>query len=388
MSRLRSVIVGDNGASTLSAPATPAAARDAEGSPVAGGFSEREAWRRVCSGWCPLFAGFRERGFSVEWHDFECPFQLDWARSFHPQSLEICLNLTGRGWLVERDSTVEVRPRSSVFYYCGSRPLPAWRAAEERHQFLTVELSREFIDQRLAETDGDVDPTVQRLLNGPPGDSAVAGVVDLSAEAERMVQALRQPPIRQAARPLWFESKVLEIIAHQLFEPHPENELFCDRQKRVARERVQRVLAVLEANLAEVPDLETLGRQVGCSPYHLSRTFSSETGLTIPQFLRQRRLERAGELLRSGRQNVTEAALAVGYSSLSHFSQAFREHFGCCPGLYPLSLPGQGLALQPASSGALEQATQPKSPEVSVTANAHTREPGSTSPVNRRRARG
>jgi AraC-like DNA-binding protein len=68
--------------------------------------------------------------------------------------------------------------------------------------------------------------------------------------------------------------------------------------------------------------------------------------MTIPQFLRQRRLERAGELLRSGRRNVTEAALEVGYSSLSHFSQAFREHFGCCPGLYPLALPGQGLPLK------------------------------------------
>jgi AraC-like DNA-binding protein len=213
-------------------------------------------------------------------------------------------------------------------------------------------------------------------------------VVDLSAEAERMIHSLRQPPIRQAARPLWFESKVLEIIAHQLFEPQPEAELFCDRQKRVARERVQRVVAVLDSNLAEAPDLETLGRQVGCSPYHLSRTFSSETGLTIPQFLRQRRLERAGEMLRSGRRNVTEAALAVGYSSLSHFSQAFREHFGCCPGLYPLALPGQGIALHPAAHGASEQRPPLKTLEKSACADAGPRETRSATPVPRRRSRG
>jgi AraC-like DNA-binding protein len=46
------------------------------------------------------------------------------------------------------------------------------------------------------------------------------------------------------------------------------------------------------------------------------------------------RLERAAHLLRSGRCNVTEAAMAVGYTSLSHFSKAFWETFGCCPGLY------------------------------------------------------
>ncbi len=58
--------------------------------------------------------------------------------------------------------------------------------------------------------------------------------------------------------------------------------------------------------------------------------------MTIQQFLRQARLERAAELLRAGIHNVTEAALEVGYNSLSHFTVAFREVFGCCPGLYPL----------------------------------------------------
>jgi AraC-like DNA-binding protein len=50
--------------------------------------------------------------------------------------------------------------------------------------------------------------------------------------------------------------------------------------------------------------------------------------------LREIRLDRAAKLLRAGRSNVTQAAFAVGYQSLSHFSKAFWERFGCCPGLY------------------------------------------------------
>ena len=57
--------------------------------------------------------------------------------------------------------------------------------------------------------------------------------------------------------------------------------------------------------------------------------------MTIPQYVRKVRMERAAELLRSGRFNVTEAAMEVGYSSLSHFSQAFCQVMGCCPVLYP-----------------------------------------------------
>ncbi len=45
-------------------------------------------------------------------------------------------------------------------------------------------------------------------------------------------------------------------------------------------------------------------------------------------------MERVAELLRSGKHDVTEAVLEVGYSSLSHFSQAFCQTMGCCPGLY------------------------------------------------------
>src|SRR4030095_14759507 len=98
---------------------------------------------------------------------------------------------------------------------------------------------------------------------------------------------------------------------------------------------------VSRACLQAPPSRENVGRQVGSSHFYLSRTFTRETGLTLSQWLRRARLERAAELLRLRKCNVTEAALEVGYSSLSHFSQAFHEMHGCCPGLYPLRTPSQ-----------------------------------------------
>ncbi len=310
--------------------------------PAGEGFSEREAWRSVCAGWCPLFAGFREWGFSVEWHSFQCPFQLDWSRSFHPESLEICLNLDGRGRLVEGRRSVEVPPRSAVFYWCADGGPRAWRLPDQNHAFFTVELSRSFLARRLNGREPGLHSLVRNVLTQPAPPGAVAETAPLTSELERLAQGLRHPPPQQAARVLWYESRALELASLLLFELRPEAELFCDRQRRVARERVERVVALLAADLEHPPNLEELGRRVGCSAWYLSRTFSAEMGMTIPQYLRRRRLERAAELLRSGRYNVTEAALAVGYSSLSHFSQAFHEHFGCCPGLYPK--PGPQLA--------------------------------------------
>ena len=115
----------------------------------------------------------------------------------------------------------------------------------------------------------------------------------------------------------------------------------CTRAQRLAAERAARVKAILLENLAETPSLEELGRRVACSHFYPSPTSTRETGITLSQWLRHARLERAADLLRTRKCNVTEGGLEVGYSSLRYFSHAFHEMFRCCPGLYPLRTPSR-----------------------------------------------
>ena len=128
---------------------------------------------------------------------------------------------------------------------------------------------------------------------------------------------------------------MLEILAQTIYPDENPDELFCQRHQRSNRERVERVRYLIERDLENPPSLEMLAQEVGCSSFYLSRVFAQETGASIPKFLRLKRMEKAAELLRTGRANVTEAAVTVGYASLSAFNKAFVELFGCCPGLYP-----------------------------------------------------
>ena len=50
--------------------------------------------------------------------------------------------------------------------------------------------------------------------------------------------------------------------------------------------------------------------------------------------MRQFRLERAAELLRSRQGNVSEVAYAVGFNSLSYFSRCFSDQFGQTPSAF------------------------------------------------------
>jgi AraC-like DNA-binding protein len=294
---------------------------------------EAVAWREVPHGWRQLWGDFDRLGVALQWHDFRTERDLDWGMSFRPQSLEFCLNVAGRGAVGDRADYV---PSSAGYYAVADEPLRASRQARDRHQFVTVEFSNSRLQEQLADCESDLDPQLRAAIFPEKRRAIVSTARPMTPEQHQVVSSLLAPPVSKAAQSLWYQSKALELMSHFLFTPK-DPEFFCMRQKRVARDRVERTKELLARDLANPPTLEMLGREVGCSPFYLSRSFSREVGLTIPQYLRKLRMERAAELLRSGRYNVTEAATEVGYASLSHFSKAFCETIGCCPVLYPMA---------------------------------------------------
>jgi AraC-like DNA-binding protein len=196
-----------------------------------------------------------------------------------------------------------------------------------------VELRADFLAKQVAGAENALDPLVRDGALRSKPQSRIGSVRPLTVAPERLAASLSSPPVGPTALPLWYQSKVLELIAEFLFAP--ASEMFCERQKKIAHDRVDRVKHLIESNISEPPSLDEIARQVGVSQFYLSRTFSAEVGMTIPQYLRRLRMERAADLLAAGSHNVTEAAFSVGYASLGHFSKSFCEVIGCCPTLYP-----------------------------------------------------
>ena len=306
-------------------------------------FSEAPRWKFAGDGWRQLHGSFRNLGYSVEWHDFVPKSDFDWSQSFHPQSVEICMNLIGEGQVQAGRDRLEFQPTTMGFYLQNKPRLTGIRAGGQRHQFITIELSKNFLAQYFSADAAGLYPKLECLLAGKPRAAAVSESSRLTSEHQQVMMSLRKPPVFAGAQRLWYHAKVLEIVSGIFYVPPNGQEFFCQRQKRLNHERVEKVIALLRENLTETLSLEEIGKQVGCSHFHLSRIFTQEIGKPIFQYLRDLRMERAAKLLREGKFNVTQVALEVGYNSSSHFSTAFHETFGCCPGLYPLATPTQRL---------------------------------------------
>lgn len=296
---------------------------------------EAACWKEIKGLWKPLHGNFADAGFSIEWHDFTLERDLPWGRSFHPGSLEICLNFSGSGHFDEGGHSAAFGANEVALYVTPETPSQATREAGGLHRFLTIELSRRFLATHLATSEEDLKPGVRAFLSEKETTRRYVETFPLPPSLLATRTQLIDPPVPEPARGVWYLGRVLEVLAETVFVQPKGGELFCRRQQRVNQERVDRVRFLLERDLENPPSLEMLAKETNCSPFYLSRIFTERAGVSIPKFIRIKRIDRAAELIRTGQANVTEAAMAVGYSSLSSFNKAFVERMGCCPGLYP-----------------------------------------------------
>jgi AraC family transcriptional regulator, L-rhamnose operon transcriptional activator RhaR len=97
---------------------------------------------------------------------------------------------------------------------------------------------------------------------------------------------------------------------------------------------VQKTLAHLRDHYPEPIYAKDVARAAGISESRLKVLFQDALGLSWVKYLQGYRIHRAAALLSESTHNVTEAALAVGFESLSHFNATFRSFMGVSPKHY------------------------------------------------------
>ena len=295
---------------------------------------EQAAWSGIDGTWQQLHGGFFDHGLSIEWHNFRVDSDIDWGRSFHPGSLEICLNYSGTGAIQHAGVEHRLDANQIALYTLRDRRLRALRHAGTIHRFLTLEISPAFLRAHFAGKLDRLKPGISSFVSGGAKTAPWLQIMALPASLLASRVQFVEPPVVQTARDTWYLGRVLEILSLTLFQEDPA-EFFCQRHHRINREYAEKARFLIERDIENPPSLDMLAAEVGCSKFYLSRIFAQETGVSIPKFLRMKRIEKAADLIRTGKANVSEAAFAVGYSSLSAFNKAFVEQIGCCPGLYP-----------------------------------------------------
>ena len=154
-----------------------------------------------------------------------------------------------------------------------------------------------------------------------------------------LLQQVLQCPYKGLTKQMYLESKAIELLA--LLMEEEANIHQGDVQATLLefgyRDRIHYAQEILLKNLTDPPSLLELARQIGMCDYNLKRGFKEIFGTTVFGYLRDRRLERAQQLLLEPWMTVTEAARVVGYESRSAFTIAFKQKYGVSPKAYQMS---------------------------------------------------
>ncbi len=90
----------------------------------------------------------------------------------------------------------------------------------------------------------------------------------------------------------------------------------------------------IEERLDEVLTIDEIAKQAGYSKYHFHRIFKNNIGISISDYIRQRRLARASSALLYTNLRILDIALQNQFESQEAFTRAFKKYYRFPPGQY------------------------------------------------------
>ena len=276
-------------------------------------------------GWTQVMPGARACLFSLEEGPFPLPLRLE------PLHFEALFCLAGAVTLTRRDGSILTAGTRQVLLLTDLSDV-AGASADAPLEGILIAVdargARESLKTICNLLGGlTLDTGLVRRWMASRGGCAVEGPTDWSRAAFANLDCLPQ-----SERARWCVWKSVELL-YLLCNPKGQE----DSAPALERETVRRLAEIcryMEEHLDESLTISALSRRACLSTTTFKEGFRRLYGLPVHTWLRQRRMERAAELLRDSSLGVLGVAQSVGYGSASQFSAAFRRQYGMTPAMY------------------------------------------------------
>ena len=150
-----------------------------------------------------------------------------------------------------------------------------------------------------------------------------------------VLSQILQAKIHNSIKSLYIKGKVYELLSlyfNKSEDPSTEKCPFLLDEQNV--QKIRKAKEIILERMTDPPLLEELAREIGLSLKKLKDGFKQIYGDTVFTYLLDHKMDEARKMLESQKYNVNEVGLKLGYSTSSHFINAFKKKYGTTPKKY------------------------------------------------------
>lgn len=151
---------------------------------------------------------------------------------------------------------------------------------------------------------------------------------------DTILKILREQENSGEAANLYYAARMLDLLVLLIRSApsHINMENLKNSKKNIwGLEKIDKSIKFIEENYSENIHLRDIAQAAGFSEYYFSRLFKEITEKSFHRYVSEYRIKKAELLLMDPNYTISEAAYAVGFSSISTFDRLFRSIKGCSP---------------------------------------------------------
>ncbi len=266
------------------------------------------------------------------WREVDAPEQFGDARRFRRDFWKIIYVIAGNGTKVINEKRYPIQPGALFLIHPDDRT--TFLIESDRLEICNIIFMPEMIREHLRELQDDFGFFSIFHWNSRSGRADGAReqlyIAEDDPEIRRLIRTMEREfdQSRQNYQPR-LKLLLLELLI--LFARKSHRNI----KHQPSRSAVDYVNHLISAHYAEQFKLDSLAAGIGIDKSRLCRIYRAETGMTIMDALRARRLERAAQLLREKKQrNISEICFGCGFNDLSYFYRCFTARYGMNPGTF------------------------------------------------------
>lgn len=193
----------------------------------------------------------------------------------------------------------------------------------DREQYLkTMDCEIKSLDEKLEKLFLDTEGKIQFYYHGY-----------YSVQMADLFSRIKRIDLKDFMRTIYLHGSAYKLLSVQIME-YQDSQNAVENQsllKKSEQMLIQDAVAIIENDILDFTSVKGLSEQVGLNAAKLQRGFKQIYGVTVNEFVQNRRLDLAKNLIKNTDYTFSEIAYMVGLSSKSYFSKIFKDRYGITP---------------------------------------------------------